>query len=224
VDNVSRNPTSRRKPRADGVATRQALIDAAVSLLLTESDANITTTRLAQQAGVVQSGFYAHFANRDACLTEAALVIGDELRALTHAWRREGLSEEQPGRADESITRRHFARVLPLIKSRGRFLELLSSRRNVHSILGERLHGVHRAAVHDVAEDFISLAQLHRVEVDGALRVEMTALAEVIVDSVLTAAAALRRGEPMDLWIDTLTNVAHASVTAAFLRRLSSSS
>lgn len=53
-------------------ATRQRLLDAAVELLIDEGGAGLTTGRLTEQAGVVQSAFYNHFASVDEC-KQAAL-------------------------------------------------------------------------------------------------------------------------------------------------------
>jgi AcrR family transcriptional regulator len=52
--------------------TRQRLLDAAVELLLTEGTPGITTVRLTEKAGVVQSAFYNHFSSVQEC-KEAAL-------------------------------------------------------------------------------------------------------------------------------------------------------
>lgn len=53
-------------------ATRQQLLDAAVELLIDEGGGGITTGRLTEQAGVVQSAFYNHFASVEEC-KQAAL-------------------------------------------------------------------------------------------------------------------------------------------------------
>src|SRR5262245_28312102 len=65
---------SRREAAA---VTRNRLINSAIELLRTEGPAGATTGRIASAAGLAQASFYAHFADRDACLRAAAQEIGD---------------------------------------------------------------------------------------------------------------------------------------------------
>lgn len=53
--------------------TRQRLLDAALDILDTDGEAGLTTTRVAQHAGVAQPTFYVHFVDMD-----------DLLRTLVH--------------------------------------------------------------------------------------------------------------------------------------------
>lgn len=66
--------------------TRQELLDAAVGLLLDEDGAGITTVRLAQRAGVVQSAFYNHFSSVAECramaLQEVERRVGEVAAAV----------------------------------------------------------------------------------------------------------------------------------------------
>jgi len=56
--------------------TRRRLVEGAMSILRSEGVAAATTGRIAREAGIKQSSFYGHFADRDACLSEVAETIG----------------------------------------------------------------------------------------------------------------------------------------------------
>jgi AcrR family transcriptional regulator len=56
--------------------TRRRLIDGAIELMRSEGVAAATTGRIADAAGIAQSSFYGHFADRDECLEAAAELIG----------------------------------------------------------------------------------------------------------------------------------------------------
>ena len=64
-------------------ATRQRLLDAAVELLLTEGTEGITTVRLTEQAGVVQSAFYNHFRSVGECRTAALAEVEAQILPLS---------------------------------------------------------------------------------------------------------------------------------------------
>ena len=207
------------------MATRQSLVDSAVKILLEEGDSELTTARLSREAGVVQSGFYAHFSSREACLAEAAQLIVDQLRVVTGAWRLEGMAQEKPGAADRSATRLHFARVLPLLAEKGRFVDLMVARRDERSPLGRRLRTMYQTIVNDVAQHLLATAQLHGVRLTTPFEAdpfaaEVAALSELIVDSITVAARGYRRTKMLEPWLESITDITHASVTATIIRKL----
>lgn len=63
--------------------TRQRLLDAAVELLLTEGTPGITTVRLTEQAGVVQSAFYNHFSSVKECRAAALEELEQQILPLS---------------------------------------------------------------------------------------------------------------------------------------------
>ncbi|WP_027883489.1 TetR/AcrR family transcriptional regulator [Meiothermus rufus] len=71
-----------RKGRRARPNTRERILQAAIELISREGLEAVSTTRLAQAAGVVQSGFYAHFTSLEECLVSAAEVVGGCIRAL----------------------------------------------------------------------------------------------------------------------------------------------
>jgi len=71
--------------RASSAVTRQRLIASAIEILRKHGPAAATTGRIAAGAGLKQASFYAHFADRDACLTAAAAAIGEQMLARLRA-------------------------------------------------------------------------------------------------------------------------------------------
>lgn len=63
--------------------TRQRLLDAAVELLLTEGTPGITTVRLTEKAGVVQSAFYNHFSSVNECKVAALREVEQQILPLS---------------------------------------------------------------------------------------------------------------------------------------------
>src|SRR3954451_14464495 len=57
-------PTS-RKPRADGVASRRAILTAAASLATTRGLEGLSIGDLAKHIGMSKSGLYAHFKSKE---------------------------------------------------------------------------------------------------------------------------------------------------------------
>jgi AcrR family transcriptional regulator len=72
-----------RKPRADGVASRRAILDAAVNLATTRGLEVLSIGELAQHIGMSKSGLYAHFKSKEelelATIETAAEVFGREV-------------------------------------------------------------------------------------------------------------------------------------------------
>lgn len=69
--------------RAMSNETRRRLLDAAVELLVTEGSSGITTGRLTEQAGVVQSAFYNHFRSVGECKAAALREVEQQILALS---------------------------------------------------------------------------------------------------------------------------------------------
>jgi TetR/AcrR family transcriptional regulator, fatty acid biosynthesis regulator len=78
---VRSQPSLSRKEQKE--LTRRRLVEGAIDILRAEGVAAATTVRIARAAGIAQSSFYSHFADRDACLQAAAERIGEAvLRAV----------------------------------------------------------------------------------------------------------------------------------------------
>jgi AcrR family transcriptional regulator len=87
--------------------TRKRLIEGAIAILRTDGLAGVTTGRVADAAGIAQSSFYGHFADRDACLEAVADKIGTSVLRRV----REQRMSIDPGDPQGSV-RRSMARVV----------------------------------------------------------------------------------------------------------------
>jgi AcrR family transcriptional regulator len=59
------NPTTPRKPRADGLRSRRTILDTAAKLATIEGLEGLSIGRLAQHIGMSKSGLYAHFGSKE---------------------------------------------------------------------------------------------------------------------------------------------------------------
>lgn len=75
-----------RKRRRSREQTRDRMLEAAVELLRNEGLPSLTTVRVTKEAGIVQSGFYAHFKNPEHLQQELADRVGRELREQMATW------------------------------------------------------------------------------------------------------------------------------------------
>ena len=78
-----------RKPRADGVQTRQEILHAAASLATTRGLEGLSIGELAQHIGMSKSGLYAHFKSKEelelATIETAAEIFAREVLATAGA-------------------------------------------------------------------------------------------------------------------------------------------
>jgi AcrR family transcriptional regulator len=74
-------PRARPGGRRPAGETRELLVAAAIRLLSEHGPAAVTTTRLAAEVGIVQSGVYAHFASVDDIVAAACARVIEEARA-----------------------------------------------------------------------------------------------------------------------------------------------
>jgi AcrR family transcriptional regulator len=78
-----------RKPRADGVRSRRAILDAAARLATVEGLEGLSIGRLAEHIGMSKSGLYAHFGSKEelqlATVETAAQIFRDDVIRPTEA-------------------------------------------------------------------------------------------------------------------------------------------
>src|SRR5213080_3785144 len=78
-------PTTGRKPRADGVQSRQAILLAAAQLATTRGLEGLSVGELARHIGMSKSGLYAHFRSKEelelATIETAAEIFRREVLA-----------------------------------------------------------------------------------------------------------------------------------------------
>ena len=80
------------------------MLEAAVDLLRSEGLPSLTTVRVTKEAGIVQSGFYAHFKNPEHLQQELAERVGRELREHIATWM---AALPTPAEADKTSTVSH---------------------------------------------------------------------------------------------------------------------
>jgi AcrR family transcriptional regulator len=86
-------PTQRPIRRERTERTRRRLMDASVDLLFESGLGAVTTVQITKRAGIVQSGFYKHFASIDECVIERleqfekqiAVQLNDAIRSIHDA-------------------------------------------------------------------------------------------------------------------------------------------
>ena len=156
-------PTRRpSKPRKRGTReqTRQRLLDAAIDLIRREGLAALSTVRITEQAGIVQSGFYAHFRNVDECLAAAAEQVVDRQRLVQSDFRSRAYAQLLG--ADDSIRydkmRALWERSLDMMLEDRVFAELFLRYRRDTSPLGRRVRKVFDQARADMAHDMNEVA------------------------------------------------------------------
>lgn len=199
----------RRRP--DG-ATRQRLIEVAVELLVSEGPDALSTTRLASEVGIVQSGFYAHFASIAELSGYAAVVVVDRVRSSLAAWM-EQLRElvEVGSELDARDVDDFYGQVLALMCDRWTELELLVRHRHDPTPLGRRMHAVHDELLADVSAHLDQLGARFGVATDG-WQARLDVLAALVTGLVLHAAEALATDprQSLDVVARMLTRSAEA--------------
>lgn len=143
---------SRRRKRRDGEATRERILAATIELLSEEGLGGVSTGRLASKAGVVQSGFYAHFASLDECVLVAAERIGGRLRDLLvqRMYEEDTVDPDSLARFLEEL----FARFEP----HWTFVELMLRYRRDPSPLGKVMRDFYDRVRQDLLENLTEVA------------------------------------------------------------------
>lgn len=150
------------KPRKRGTReqTRQRLMDATIDLIRREGLAALTTVRITEQAGIVQSGFYAHFKNIEDCLAAAAEHVVDRQRLVQSDFRSRAYAQLLV--TDDGVRygnmRALWERSLDLMLEDRVFAELFLRYRRDASSLGKRVRKVFDQARADMARDMNEVA------------------------------------------------------------------
>ncbi|MBK6574897.1 MAG: TetR/AcrR family transcriptional regulator [Sandaracinaceae bacterium] len=170
--------------KANKERTRHKLVQATLKILHKQGPTALTTGRIAQAAGVAQPTFYVHFKDMDEALEEAAITVGDALRARLREFR-DGL---QDGASPQAATRHAFATGVEALTADRRSAELfLRHRRDVANPLGRRW----RELMDGAREDLI--ADLHARGV-GKHVDDLVVLADTIIGLVLTTVESILDG------------------------------
>jgi len=107
-----------------------------MELLSQEGLAAVTTSRLSRAAGIVQSGFYAHFEGVEECVVLAAERIGEKILRPVE----EGLAAlREHGPDDPELIRAQYRWVFGVLESEWRFVELVLRYHREPTPLGDAL-------------------------------------------------------------------------------------
>ncbi|GIW35723.1 TetR/AcrR family transcriptional regulator [Meiothermus sp.] len=185
-ETMSSNAKPLRK-RRDGQATRERLIQATVEILSREGLEAISTARVAHDAGIVQSGFYAHFASLEDCVVAAAEHIGRRIQDSI----REGLSLlREEGVNDFNLVLAQYHRILDQLEAQWQFVELLLRYFREPTPLGRTLAAIQQSIRDELTQHLMTL--LKPLAIPDGGRPEAAFLADLMVNMLLSAVQSLR--------------------------------
>ncbi|RDI94449.1 TetR/AcrR family transcriptional regulator [Meiothermus sp. QL-1] len=176
------------RKRAHGQATRERLIEATIRLLKQKGLGAISTARVAREAGIVQSGFYAHFESLEACIAEAARRIGNRIRiTLVHGLER----IRHQGAGDYTLIKEQYQRLLAELQEQWIFVELFVRYFREPSPLGQALAQVHEK----LRAELITHLQevLKPLGLENRDQAQLGYLADLLISMCISSAESLRR-------------------------------
>ncbi|MGE0785470.1 MAG: TetR/AcrR family transcriptional regulator [Sandaracinaceae bacterium] len=128
-----------RKRKRSREQTRDRMLEAAVELLRNEGLPALTTVRVTKEAGIVQSGFYAHFKNPEHLQQELADRVGRELREQIAEW----MAALRVGPDDRASLAARYEEMLTLFREEREVIDLFLRYRRSPSQLGQVLGHLH---------------------------------------------------------------------------------
>lgn len=135
--------------RTTARAGREDVLDAAVAVVAEHGASALTTGRVAKRAGIVQSGFYAHFRNIAACVEALEARIEVQVRGpISDGMRR--LRETGPG--DVEAVAIYFLGLIDLVRESGALMDVFMRFRRDPSPLGAALDRCEEALIGDLAD------------------------------------------------------------------------
>ncbi|MCS7194001.1 MAG: TetR/AcrR family transcriptional regulator [Meiothermus sp.] len=176
-----------QRKRRDGQATRERLIQATVEILSREGLGAVSTARVARDAGIVQSGFYAHFASLEECVVVAAEHIGQRIRDSI----REGLSLlREQGVGDFELVLSLYRRLLTEVEAQWQFVELLLRYFREPTPLGRTLFSIQQSIRDELTQHLVAI--LKPLDIPDGGRPEAAFLADLMVSMLLSSVQSLR--------------------------------
>jgi AcrR family transcriptional regulator len=188
-------------------------MDAVTDLLYEEGPAAMSTVRIAQRAGIVQSGFYRHFPSVEECLRAKADQLGADLAspALNGI---SSLYETDPTNAAliANVLEEFFNGML----AHRRLYHLMVRHRHDATPLGEAFRRVFDQSRLELTASLWSLARRYRLPVTA--RSDVALLAEFALESTSSVGTALLAGRAKDprAAAETLARCLVAAVTVEF--------
>ncbi len=144
------------RKRRKGRVTSSRIVETAARILLEEGPQQITTGRLAEASGIVQSGFYTHFKNTEEVLIAAAEQIGTHLRKVAGEGQAQ-IVALQGGTVAQLA--QHYANLFRLLLEDRHFTELFLQYRRAPTPLGQMLRGFERGITLDTAGFLAQMAR-----------------------------------------------------------------
>ena len=187
-----------RKARAvpqhprDRAATRERLIEAAIEIIRKRGSDALSTVSVTRAAGIVQSGFYAHFDDVDDCKQAAAEHVAARIRRVVAEHRRAG----QQKTADLPSVTDHFEMILSLYQEERWFSELFLRYRYDRSPIGLVFRQLMDQMRTDLAADL--RAQFEPLLPPGHNPLLFAAHAELLQGMVIHAGEAMNEGRVAD--------------------------
>ena len=179
-----------------------------MDILRRDGVAAATTGRIAREAGIKQSSFYGHFADRDACLHEVAQTIGGYV--LHNARKHRGSLDASDLRGS---IRRGVDAITTAFMSEPELTGLFLRHRADDTALGRCFESMVDTARDELQRD---------LRVFGVARTEQAArvYAELLISGTLGIVGGLIHGrlDDRDTAIEGLTDVTYAALRAALKR------
>ena len=187
------------------------MMEAAIEVLRREGLTSLTTVRVTREAGIVQSGFYAHFKSPEHLQEELAERTGRELRESIATW----MAALRAGGDDLVSLSSCYAEVLVLFRDEAPLVDLFLRYRRGASPLGVVLGHLHT----QLRADFFQYLR-ERAGPPELVRAHLGTVgmhADVLVSALLGAAESIVDGRVVDL---AMTATELAALTLEPLRRL----
>ena len=158
-------------------------------LLREEGWAALSTVRLAQEAGIVQSGFYRHFPSVEACVGAALEPISASVRADIAARRRAWFATRPD---DPSAAVAHYTENLAIVTANPVLADIALKRRFESSPVGASMQAFADGLVEDMAHD---LAAVRRARGEPVNKKREELAARVILGAVYSGIELLLEGK-----------------------------
>ncbi|HEY8427044.1 MAG TPA: TetR/AcrR family transcriptional regulator [Sandaracinaceae bacterium] len=182
-----------RRRKRSREQTRDRMLEAAVELLRREGLPALTTVRITREAGIVQSGFYAHFKSPEHLQKELAERTGRDLRESIATW----MAALRAGGDDLASLSHCYAEVLGLFREQAALVDLFLRYRRSTSPLGMVLGHLHT----QLRADFFQYLR-ERAGPPEATRAHLGTIgmhADVLVAALLGVAEGIVDGRVVDL-------------------------
>ncbi|MBT0585259.1 TetR/AcrR family transcriptional regulator [Alteromonas oceanisediminis] len=173
--------TKTRRKRGE---TRVEILRTVMRLLMQEGPDVISTTRLAKEVGIVQSGFYAHFKTIEECLHAVVHEIDVNVRTpLSNSMAQLRLTDA----SDVDLLEQFFDELFDTVQNNWSLMELFLHYRGDHSVVGRLIGEFESSLVADLQAHLRALQHSDTVEpvFDDMSDLTLSALAHLMMSQSL---------------------------------------